>query len=124
MNLIRRIRSNERRLASAGGTAFLLLWLSLAAAPCALAMVAADTGHDCPHCPPAPCHEMQSDDCAYPESLDVPRAGDEIKLLFVALPSAYAGSFQAGPVRPQAVRNPSIIHAGPRTHLLFQRFDE
>lgn len=124
MNLIHWIRSSERRLASAGGVVFLLCWLGLAAAPCALAMVAPDTGHDCPHCPPPPCHEMQAGDCTYPDSLDLPRAGEEFTPVFALPPAPVDWTISATPVHPQPFHTGLAIRAGPRTHLFHQRFDE
>ncbi len=124
MSLIAHIRIRTPRLAAISASLFVLTWLSLVASPCALAMLAPDTGRDCPHCPPAPCHEVQPDDCDYPESLDAPRAGEnqafEIAAVLPAVPESV--SVRPTPAAPKFSLAPA--RAGPRLHLRLVRFDE
>lgn len=129
MNLITTLRSRKNRLARAGGGMFLVLWLCLVMTPCVVAMNAMDPGGmsdpDCPHCPPKPCHEVQPEDCSYPESLDVPRPSESGQFELVALPpvvpeiKALAGLSEI----PYFVAVPPV-RAGPRLHLLNVQFDE
>lgn len=125
MNLINLIHSKSTRLASANTALFALLWIGLIVSPCVSAMLVATSDHDCPRCPPPPCHEVQLEQCEDPDSLDAPRAGEEVELPVLFLPAqapAWAADVQpahAAPPRPHAP-----IRAGPRPHLLFQTFNE
>jgi hypothetical protein len=82
-----RLRRHSDRLARISAGLFVLVWLTVVATPCAIAMqfgqVPAD--HDCPHCPPAPCHEIEPADCNVPDSLDSPRMSDKSPQLEVPL---------------------------------------
>ena len=129
MNLITALRSRKSRLTRASGGVFVVLWLALVMAPCAAAMNAPDFGGagepDCPHCPPQPCHEVQSEDCSFPDSLDVPRLSDSEQLELPALPAlipevrALAGLSEVS----YFVATPPV-RAGPRLHLLNVQFNE
>jgi len=128
MNMLHRIRGNSGRLARVNLTLFTLVWLSIAAAPCVLAMqLGADQSHEhqCPHCPPQPCHEVQPDDCDPPDSLDSVRTLDSSQSVAALLPAtAFDGVFEPRPaaVDRAAARPPA--RAGPRAHLLHVQFNE
>lgn len=129
MNLITTLRNRKNRLARAGGGVFVVLWLSLVLAPCAAAMSAMDSGGmsgpDCPHCPPEPCHEVQDEECSFPDSLDVPRPGESGQFELVALPPAVPEVKTLAPLSeiPYFVATPPIRY-GPRLHLKNVQFDE
>jgi hypothetical protein len=60
--MISMMRQRQRRLAQGSLALFALFWFSLITAPCAMAHVDHGDGapakhHDCPHCPPKPCHQ-------------------------------------------------------------------
>ncbi len=124
MSLISKIRDRLPRLARASGALFVVFWIGLAAAPCALAMLVPETGHDCPHCPPVPCHEVQSDDCDYSESLDAPRASEKSPLEILAVLPSDLETTPGRPIYAVAIAVPPPARAGPRLHLVHTRFDE
>jgi len=125
MSLIDCIRKRSDRLAQISVSLFVLVWLSIAAAPCAIAMtLGSDDHHDCPHCPPRPCHEVQPFECDAPDSIDNLRAGDAPQVL--APPSAEAS---ASPVAHPPRSHSEFTYkpparAGPRAHLLHAQFNE
>jgi hypothetical protein len=128
MNLIAHLRNSGNRLARAGGVLFVLVWLGLVVAPCVSAMhreLPAVADHDCPHCPPQPCHEVQDTDCDYSDLLDAPRAGESFQFQFAILPAdildmpAESGTTSVAPVH---ILPPA--RAGPRIHLLNAQFNE
>lgn len=108
---------------------FVLLWATMVASPCVMAMQA-DSGpvrpHDCcPDCPPQPCHEQASPtDCDESEPADRLRSVDTSPLA-IALP-AHSPIPQGTEIDARAA--PPAAHArsrdGPRPHLLHVRFDE
>lgn len=125
MSLIGRIRNRTARLASVSGAAFLVAWLALAAAPCALAMLAEDTGHICPQSPPAPCQEVWLNECDQADSFEVPRVGETTQFEFFAPPAAVLSDTPITSRLESALfaeRPP--IRAGPRPHLLHSQFNE
>lgn len=129
MSLINTLRSRRNRVARAGGGVFMVLWLCLVMAPCAAAMNALEAGGmgdpDCPHCPPQPCHEVEAEDCSYPDSLDAPRLGESGKLELAALPAFVpeVQAFAGLPEIPYFVAVPPI-RGGPRLHLKNVQFNE
>ncbi len=125
MNTLARIRKHSDRLAQVSAALFALVWLSIVAAPCAIAMTLGSADHhDCPHCPPRPCHEVQIDDCDAPDSIDSLRTVD--LSLVLAPPAAEAASSPIVGMREGrsefAYRPPA--RAGPRPHLLHAQFNE
>ncbi len=120
------IRRHSSTLARVNLALFGLLWLAVVGAPCVMAMqVEQAGGHDCPHCPPAPCHEVAPADCDQPDLLDGLRAGDQLKTLELALPAASQITLHgaAEPARAPWFHTPPG-RAGPRLHLLHTRFNE
>lgn len=127
MSLIARIRRFAPLLARVHLALFALVWLSVIFAPCAMAMQlqAVDPAHDCPHCPPRPCHEVEPDQCEAPDSIDSPRLS-EVKQVELAPPAAAAPEAPAPSAenRPRLAVHTPPARAGPRLHLLEARFDE
>lgn len=123
MNLLARFRTRASRLASVSTGLFVVFWLALVAAPCAMAMMAPDTGHVCPHCLPEPCHEVAAHDCDAPDLLDALRFGEQAKTMALAPPPAIA---TVPAIRGATVGVTSHSHsrAGPRPHLLHVQFNE
>jgi|GEM_PF-1116382 len=123
MNVIQR---HSSKLARVNLALFALVWLSMVAAPCVMAMqVEQAGGHDCPHCPPPPCHEVAPDDCDSPDSIDGLRAGDQLKSFELAPLAAPAFALDAEP----GLESATLFHtpparAGPRLHLIHTRFIE
>jgi len=104
-----------------------LLWLSFVAAPCAMAMQVGGTDpeHRCPHCPPAPCHEVQPDDCDSPERLDSPRLADKTQSLdLLNLRPMLHAVPQPAKVARASPRALPPVRAGPRAHLIHVQFNE
>lgn len=129
MNVLHRIRRCSGTLSRVNLALFVLVWLSIVIAPCAMAMQAGmsppEPEHDCPHCPPKPCHEVAPEDCDAPDSLDSPRLTDKSSPLDL-LPVRHA----APVILPSATRSAITLHAlppvraGPRAHLVHVRFNE
>ena len=107
---------------------FVLLWATMVATPCVMAVQVEPepmAAHDCPHCPPQPCHEQASPtDCDESEPADRLRSVDTSPLA-IALP-AHSPIPQGTEIDARAA--PPAAHArsrdGPRPHLLHVRFDE
>ena len=126
--LLHRLRRNAPRLARLSAGLFVVLWATLVATPCVMAMQAeppAMAGHDCPHCPPKPCHDQAGPpDCDDAEPADRTRSIDpgQFALALPADPADAGAPFvlqRDGPPRSTAQ-----ARAGPRAHLLHVRFDE
>lgn len=127
MNLLHRFRQYTAAFARANLALFALVWLSIVVAPCATAMQAgaATPKHDCPHCPPKPCHEVAPDDCDMPESLDSPRLADKtsgLDLLHLR-PILHEIKASALPTVVTPRKRPPV-RAGPRAHLVHAQFNE
>ncbi|MBS3744860.1 MAG: hypothetical protein KGY48_10955 [Wenzhouxiangellaceae bacterium] len=127
MNILHRIRRCSGTLARVNTALFVLVWLSIVVAPCAMAMQAGVSApdHDCPHCPPRPCHEVAPEDCDAPDSLDSPRLAEKtnaLELLHLR-PVAHVIEPSAQPVIafPRAL---PPVRAGPRAHLVHVQFNE
>jgi len=109
---------------------FVVLWIGMVIAPCAMAHVGSDSApqdshHDCPHCPPKPCHQKAEPvDCDDTEPADRLRSLDSGQ--FVALLSDETASAMDDWPDRSLGSMPSTVQArdGPRTHLIFQRFKE
>lgn len=125
MNPLARLRTHTARWGGVAGVAFLAAWLGLVVAPCAMAMdlPAPADAHDCPHCPPQPCHEAAGTDCDPPDSLDAPRAGDDRPALAL-LPAVPVVAAADAAVRTSIRSLSPPARAGPRLHLIHTRFDE
>ena len=127
MNIMHRIRRSSSTLSRVNLALFVLVWLSMVVAPCAMAMQAGATmpEHDCAHCPPQPCDEVAPQDCDAPDSLDSPRLSDKTNLpdLLVLRPVEHAiePSTQPAIVSPRAL---PPVRAGPRAHLVHAQFNE
>jgi len=127
MSVMHRIRRYVRFLARINAALFALVWLSIVIAPCAMAMQAgaAMPEHDCPHCPPKPCHEVEPDDCDAPDSLDSPRLADKTNSLDLLhlrpVLRAIEPSTQTTYVSPRTL---PPVRAGPRAHLVHAQFNE
>lgn len=127
MSLLFRIRRSAATLARVNLALFALVWLSVVIAPCAMAMQlqAEVPEHQCPHCPPKPCHEVAPDQCDAPDSLDSPRLSDKTDSpdLLVLRPVEHAikPSTQPALVSPRAL---PPVRAGPRAHLVHAQFNE
>jgi len=126
--ILHRLRRNLPRLARVHAALFVVLWATVVATPCVMAMQAeppAMAGHDCPHCPPQPCHDLAiSPDCDHADPADRTRSVDPGQFV-VALP------YEPVDVEPGWLRSrdgplPLSVsaRAGPRPHLLHVRFDE
>ena len=127
MSVMMRLRRRSDRLARVCAGLFVLVWLSMVAAPCAIAMELgqAPAHHDCPHCPPVPCHETEPEDCAAPDSLDLPRLSE--KPPQIELAPAHVAPDAA--LRRVATAEPNVHmrpepRAGPPPYLLHLRFRE
>jgi hypothetical protein len=109
---------------------FLATVLLAVSTPCGMAMVESDAGamHECPHCPPPPCHtDDTGDDCDTLDALDKPRDDrtlpdpDNSTALHLTLS---AGDITADhPAIRRAARAPPDP-TGPRRHLLLVTFNE
>lgn len=122
------IRRNLPRLGRFHAALFVVLWATMAATPCVMAMQGEpepSRTHDCPHCPPKPCHELASPaECDTPEPADRLRSVDASQFA-AALPAGAIGIAEDRPLRsavPSATGQ--RCRAGPRPHLLHLRFDE
>ena len=122
------IRRNIHPLARIHLVLFALVWSLVVATPCAMAMQsapAAETAHECPHCPPEPCHQVQPDDCDDGDWLDAPRLSEQSGQWLA--PPAVAGWTIVEPRRTTHERFPydsPPVRAGPRAHLLNAQFNE
>jgi len=127
MNILHRIRRCSGTLARVNTVLFVLVWLSLVIAPCAMAMQAGVSApeHDCPHCPPEPCREVVPEDCEAPDSLDSPRLAEKTSSLDLLHLRPVLHIIEAF-VQP-AIVSPHTLppaRAGPRAHLVHVRFNE
>lgn len=126
--VLHRLRRHLPRLARIHAALFVVLWATVVATPCVMAMQAEPApmaAHDCPHCPPKPCHETAGpQDCDELEPADRLRSIDPGQFT-LALTSELPGA--ASPVVLQRDGPPASnvrARAGPRPHLLHVRFDE
>lgn len=125
MALIERIRRRSNRLAQISAGLFVLMWLSIAAAPCAIAMsLGSVDDHDCPHCPPRPCHEVQVEECEAPDSIDGLRALDASSMVAPPPHSPIAVTFERQRQLARGIAFHPPARAGPRAHLLHVQFNE
>lgn len=128
MTTLHRIRKHRQGLARLHLALFALVWVSLFSTTCALAMeleAAQGHHHDCPHCPPRPCHEVQPEECKAPDSLDSPRLSESSSQCMA--PAAATSAPTEIRIRdPQAlaVVDHPPARAGPRAHLLHVQFNE
>ena len=127
MNVLHRIRRHSGSLSRGSLALFVLVWLSIVIAPCAMAMQAGmpTTGHDCPHCPPRPCHEMTPQDCDAPDALDALRIVEKAQSIAFLPPRTFEPVFLISTARIQTV--PVFlppVRAGPRVHLVHVQFNE
>lgn len=122
------LRRNLPRLARVHAALFVVLWATLVATPCVMAVQAeppAMAGHDCPHCPPQPCHDQVGPpDCDDAEPADRTRSVDpgQFTLALPTQPADADAPFvlqRDGPPLPK-----QQARAGPRPHLVHVRFDE
>ena len=128
--MISSIRQHLSRTARFSLGLFVVLWIGMVIAPCAMAHVESDSGphdshHDCPHCPPKPCHQKAEPvDCDDLEPADRLRSLDSSQ--FVALLSDDAPvALDDWPDRSLgSMRSNQQARDGPRPHLIFQRFKE
>lgn len=122
MSAIRKLASSLGRFNLA---LFALLWFSVVATPCAMAMAPEpDPGHQCPHCLPQACDEVVLGDCSASdlESLLVLDKTPSFALPVLTAPVAAFASASAGlEVTPRG-RPP--VRAGPRVHLVHVQFNE
>lgn len=120
------MRRRSDSLSRFGLGAFVLVWLSIVTAPCVAALaVDSCADHDCPHCPPTLCHELDPPSCEAPEALDGLRAGDFSPGELAALPAAPIAPVLAdirGDRLEFATHPPA--RAGPRAHLIHAQFNE
>ncbi len=107
---------------------FVLLWATMVATPCVMAVQVEPepmAAHDCPHCPPQPCHEQASPtDCDETEPADRLRSIDTTQFSIavpVEAPVAPPDELDARAAPPAAQAR---SRDGPRPHLLHVRFDE
>jgi len=125
--MLSRFRNHARLLARFNLALFALVWMSTVAAPCAMAMHAEPVGsiaHDCPHCPPRPCEEVDAIDCDAPD-LDLLVSVDKTLAAALATPATHPTQWAAGAagVVPVSVRR-LPARSGPRAHLLHAQFNE
>lgn len=127
MNLLHRIRCCSDTLSRVNLGLFALIWLSIAIAPCAMAMQADAMAaqHECPHCPPNPCAEVAPQDCEGPDSLNSLRIVEKAETIALLPPSAFGPSvlIPITRVQPPTFSLPPV-RAGPRAHLLHAQFNE
>lgn len=126
MSIMHGIRRRSDRLARISAGLFVLVWLSLAAAPCVMAMTMGTAPkHDCPHCPPTPCHESAPETCDDPGSLDALRLSDANPTV-LAPPAAIASPVFPLPAETTRDTGSGLppSRAGPRAHLLKATFNE
>lgn len=127
MNVLHRIRCCSGTLSRVNLALFVLVWLSIVIAPCAMAMQAGAKApvHDCPHCPPNPCHEAAPEDCDTPDSLDSLRIIEKSEAIALLPPRAFEPVYFVSTARvQQAPVNLPPVRAGPRPHLVHAQFNE
>lgn len=124
--MLENIRKHYQLLSRINLGLFALVWVSVVASSCVMAMDAGDTAshHDCPHCPPAPCMEIQPADCEQSDSLETPLNGDQLQKIAFAAPISDipVNTQRPAPLRYYSVSPPP--RAGPRTHLIHAQFNE
>jgi hypothetical protein len=127
MMLLHRLRRRSDRLARISAGVFVVVWLAMIATPCAMAMQLGQmpAEHDCPHCPPKPCHDLAPEDCNAPEPIESPRASDKTTQFDVApaVPATVAASRDPA-TRARARPPEATSRAGPPPYLLHLRFLE
>lgn len=127
MNVLHHIRRRSGTLSRVNLALFVLIWLSVVVAPCAMAMQAGASApeHDCPHCPPKPCHEVAPQDCDAPDSLDSLRIIDKAQAIALLPPRAFEPVLfvSSARVQPAPIHLPPV-RAGPRPHLVHAQFNE
>ncbi|NKI36189.1 hypothetical protein HFP89_13545 [Wenzhouxiangella sp. XN79A] len=126
--VLHRIRRLLPRLARFHAVLFVVLWATVVATPCVMAMQSEPppmATHDCPHCPPQPCHDQAGPpDCDEAEPADRARSVDPGQFVMV-LPSASADAVPRGSLQRDGPPPLSALaRAGPRPHLVHVRFDE
>ena len=126
--ILHRLRRHLPRLARVHAGLFVVLWATVVATPCVMAMQDEPPPmamHDCPHCPPQPCHDQAGPpDCDDAEPADRTRSVDPTQFV-VVLPAEPAGLDTTGSLQRDGPRPRSAqARAGPRPHLLHVRFDE
>jgi hypothetical protein len=127
MSVMHRLRRHAERAARISAGLFVVVWLAMIATPCAIAMEFGEmpAGHDCPHCPPVPCHEADPDDCAAPDSLDLPRLSEKSQSFELAPANPDPGVALVQSSRPgPTLATRSQPRAGPPPYLLHLRFRE
>ena len=108
--------------------AFCAVMILAATTPCAMAVdlpSGTEIKHDCPHCPPQPCHDASTDpDCDGLNPADKPRndsGGDVV----AAVAAHMSGATLPRPARAQAPAvGPPPVRDGPRRHLILATFNE
>lgn len=127
MNVLHRTRRLSGTLSRVNLALFVLIWLSIVVAPCAMAMQAGAKApeHDCPHCPPNPCHEEVSEDCDAPDTLDSLLVVEKAQTIALLPPRTFEPVLfdSADHVEPLHVQLPPV-RAGPRPHLVHAQFNE
>jgi len=127
MNVLHRIRRCSGTLSRVNLALFVLVWLSVVVAPCAMAMQAGVMApeHDCPHCPPRPCHETAPQECDAPDSLDSLRIGEKAQEIALLPPRTFEPVLFVATSRVDTtpVYMPPV-RAGPRPHLVHAQFNE
>jgi hypothetical protein len=127
MSLLHRLRRRSTRVARISAALFVLVWLAMVATPCAMAMQLGQmpADHDCPHCPPTPCHDLAPEDCNAPEPIETPRVADQTAQ-FDAAPVAYVAGIgvRTSTARVRSRPPTASPRAGPPAYLLNLRFQE
>lgn len=108
--------------------AFCALLILAATTPCAMAVdlpAGKDAVHDCPHCPPQPCHDVSSNpDCDGLNPVDKPRGDCGVESMTAAT-APVPGTALLPPARMRAEpAGPPPARDGPRRHLLLATFNE
>ena len=117
-----RLRRHRRTLASLAASLFLVVWGSMAVAPCLMAAEAV-AGEDCPHCPDVPpCHESTDTACTYVDGYDFdgrdPSPGFKDPRLTALAVSAEPVTLPGSGALVPVVGNPRPPDpSGPRIHL-------
>lgn len=122
------IRRNLQRLARFNLALFVVCWAVVMVSPCVMAMQLDDSpmsSHDCPHCPPQPCHgPVVKADCNEPEPQDRPRSVDSSEFLLEFPVLIETIVFEPDRQISHLHYPSALARDGPRTHLLYVRFDE
>lgn len=124
--MIHRIRKYSATLARLNAGLFFVVWMATVIAPCAMAMQQGNgqDNHDCPHCPPPPCHELEPEQCDEPDPLELPRFAENVKSFGPpSIVPAWTTTASTVAYPPTARARPPV-RAGPRVHLLHAQFDE